>query len=1011
MRRISISGAIVSSVLAILLLSVSTASQGRRVGQVEVEEVNNRAAAAREVLVRWRAPVQRGQLAQLVSGFDTESAEAVGRSGAFRVRSKSMSAAALLAALSKRADVAYAEPNFIVRAFGDPSDAFFPHLWGLKNVGQPVNGSFPGIPGADIRAAEAWETSLGSGSTVVAVIDTGIDYTHADLSPNMWSAPAAFTVTIGGVPITCQAGTHGFNAIQRTCNPMDDHNHGTHVAGTIGAAGNNGVGVVGVNWIASVMGLKFLDAAGSGTIGDAIDAIEFAIQVKQAFGATGGANVRVLSNSWGGLEFSQALLDQVRIANDHEMLFVAAAGNYGFPNDVFPIYPASFDSPNVVAVAATSNTDDRAFFSNYGAQSVHLGAPGVDILSTIRNNAYGFMSGTSMAAPHVSGAAALVLSQCLLDTAQLKATLLGSTDQIPSMAATTITGGRLNVSRPFRACSAPPDVPATLSAFSGDRQIRLAWSAAAGATRYVVKRSTTAGGPYTVVSSSVWGTQYTDVGLINGTTYYYVVSATNVLGESADSPEASATPKLPSDLVVSALTSAATAVAGSPLVVSVTTKNQGTGAADPSTTRFYLSLNTAVDGADVRLDQVQAVPALAPAASVAASITLGIPTELAPGLYYVIARADADDVLLESQENNNTRTRQVSVGPDLFVSALTVPAVAGAGTPMAVSYTVGNKGAAAAPASSLRFYWSANSGLDATDTPLLSQDIAIVAPAGGSSGQASLTVPSGVATGTYYVIAEADSSKAVQEALENNNTVARAVRIGGDLVMSAFSTQAALGAGATFVVSDTTKNTGGSPVGASVTSFYLSSDLLLSATDTFVGSRSVNPLAAGEASVLSTTLTLPAGTSVGSYFLFAKADGGNSVTETQETNNSAGRGVGVGPDLSLSITSATTPVPAGSPTLITDSVTNTGGGDAAPSIVRYYLSTNSVFEAGDPSLAAARSIPSLAAGASSNGSTSATIPAGTTPGNYYVIARADSDQSVAESSETNNTRARLIRVD
>jgi len=380
-------------------------------------------------------------------------------------------------------------------------------------------------------------------------------------------------------------------------------------------------------------------------------------------------------------------------------------------------------------------------------------------------------------------------------------------------------------------------------------------------------------------------------------------------------------------------------------------------------------------------------------------------------MYYVIAKADADDVLLESLEGNNTRTRQVSVGPDLVMSAVTVPAVAGADTPMAVSYTVGNKGGAAAPASSLRFYWSANSGLDATDTPLLSHDVGSVAPAGGSSGQASLIVPSGVATGTYYVIAEADSSKVVPEASEINNTAARAVRIGGDLVISAFSTQAALGAGATFVASDTTKNTGGSPVGASVTSFYLSSDLMLSATDTLVGSRPVNPLAPGEVSVLSTTLTVPAGTPVGSYFLFAKADAGNSVAETQETNNSSGRGVGVGPDLSVSIASATTPVRAGSPTLITDSVTNTGGGDAGPSIVRYYLSTNSTFEAGDVSLEAARSILSLAAGTSSNGSTSATIPAGTTPGSYYVIARVDSDQSVAESSETNNTRARLIRVD
>ena len=228
--------------------------------------------------------------------------------------------------------------------------------------------------------------------------------------------------------ITCQAGSHGFNAITRTCDPMDDHNHGTHVAGTIGAAGNNAAGVTGVNWIASVMGLKFLNAAGSGTVADAIDSIDFAMQVKSIFAASGSANVRVLSNSWGGGEFSQALLDQIMAAGEDEMLFVAAAGNNGLPNDILPTYPASYAAPSVVAVAATTNTDARAFFSNYGKNTVHLGAPGADILSTLRGGAYGYLSGTSMAAPHVSGAAVLALSHCSLNTSSLKTVLVDVVD-------------------------------------------------------------------------------------------------------------------------------------------------------------------------------------------------------------------------------------------------------------------------------------------------------------------------------------------------------------------------------------------------------------------------------------------------------------------------------------------------------------------------------------------------------------------------------------------------------
>jgi DNA-binding beta-propeller fold protein YncE len=223
--------------------------------------------------------------------------------------------------------------------------------------------------------------------------------------------------------------------------------------------GNNGVGVVGVNWIASIMGAKFADATGSGTTANAINAIEFTIQAKAAFAATSGANVRVLSNSWGGGGFSQALLDEINRANSNDMLFVAAAGNDGTDNDVAPVYPASYDVPNVMAVAATDNNDMLAVFpvgaSNYGATSVHLGAPGLNILSTLIAGGYSYDSGTSMATPHVSGAAALVLSKCALTTANLKTNLLNNVDPIPSLSGLTVTGGRLNVNKAIRACRAP----------------------------------------------------------------------------------------------------------------------------------------------------------------------------------------------------------------------------------------------------------------------------------------------------------------------------------------------------------------------------------------------------------------------------------------------------------------------------------------------------------------------------------------------------------------------------
>lgn len=357
--------------------------------------------------------------------------------------------AAGLAALKTRASVRYAEPDYILHADLVPNDPRFADLWGLRNTGQPILGT-TGSPGADIHAVPAWDISTGSSSVVVGVVDTGIDYTHPDLASNVWSNPGG----IGG----CAAGTHGFNAITGTCDPRDDNNHGSHVSGTIGAVGNNGVGVVGVNWTVTLMGLKFLDAAGTGSTADAITAIDFAVQAKIA-----GVNVRVLSNSWGGGAFSQALLDEINRANANDIMFVAAAGNDASNNDITPHYPSSYNAPNVVAVAATDQNDALASFSNFGATSVHLGAPGVNVLSTIIGGNYDFFSGTSMATPHVSGSAALVLSRCALNTAALKSQLLNNVDTDPALAGITSTGGRLDVDKAIRGCAAPPTPDFTLS--------------------------------------------------------------------------------------------------------------------------------------------------------------------------------------------------------------------------------------------------------------------------------------------------------------------------------------------------------------------------------------------------------------------------------------------------------------------------------------------------------------------------------------------------------------------
>jgi len=310
----------------------------------------------------------------------------------------------------------YAEPNYLQYVDQTPNDPNFSQLWGLNNTGQTG-----GINDADIDAPEAWNISTGSSEIIVGVIDTGIDYDHKDLAANIWSNPEE----IPGNGIDDDANgyvddVHGINSITGTGDPMDDHYHGTHCSGTIGAVGNNTIGVVGVNWMVKLIGLKFLDSGGSGWTDDAIECINYAVALKNR-----GVNIRVLNNSWGGGGYSQALIDAIDVANNAGILFVAAAGNSSLNNDIIPHYPSSYMNDNILSVASIDHNDELSYFSNYGPESVDLGAPGSSILSTFPDNSYSTLSGTSMATPHVSGAAALLLSvNDQLSVQQLKSLLM-----------------------------------------------------------------------------------------------------------------------------------------------------------------------------------------------------------------------------------------------------------------------------------------------------------------------------------------------------------------------------------------------------------------------------------------------------------------------------------------------------------------------------------------------------------------------------------------------------------
>src|SRR5688572_16017553 len=339
-------------------------------------------------------------------------------------------------------NVSYAEPNYILRTQLTPNDPRFTsgEMWGLNNTGQSG-----GTADADIDAVEAWNQTTGNSNIIVAIIDSGVDYNHPDLAANMFRNEAdcnsnGIDDDGNGYIDDC----YGIDAHNNDSNPMDDNNHGTHVAGTIGAKGNNGAGVVGINWNIKMMACKFVNASGSGTTESAIDCLEYVKTMKDR-----GFNIVATSNSWGGGDFSQALFDAIDLQRQRGILFITAAGNgdfFGFPidNDQSGFYPCTYYLPNIICVASTTRTDARSSFSNYGRRTVHIGAPGTDILSTTRNGNYGFSSGTSMATPHVSGVAALLKAQDPnRDWRAIKNLILTGGDTKSSMA-NTITGKRLN---------------------------------------------------------------------------------------------------------------------------------------------------------------------------------------------------------------------------------------------------------------------------------------------------------------------------------------------------------------------------------------------------------------------------------------------------------------------------------------------------------------------------------------------------------------------------------------
>ncbi|MGH7725877.1 MAG: choice-of-anchor D domain-containing protein [Candidatus Eiseniibacteriota bacterium] len=438
-----------------------------------------------EVLVRFRPTASAASIQAIKDDLGADRVRQFTKLRIEYLRISNASVDEALARYRTHPAVEVIEPNFIYRSCFVPNDPMFSQLWGMQNTGQTG-----GTPGADISAVQAWDVFTGSPSVLVGVIDTGVDYTHPDLAPNMFTnlneIPGNFTDDDGNGFVD---DVRGWDFVNNDNDPFDDAGHGTHCSGTIGAVGNDGIGVAGVSWQVRILPIKFLDAFGSGSTEGAIASVDYARTM----------GVQIISASWGGTGNSELLRSAIESFNNAGGLFVAAAGNAALDTDVFPFYPSAYDLPRIVAVAASTHNDVLAGFSNFGVVSVDLAAPGEGILSTVPGAGYATFNGTSMAAPHVSGALALMLGRFpAMDPDAAKSLLLSRADPLPALAGRVLSGSRLNAFMVIaEADSIPPGAISDLSvASTGGQNVTLHWTAPGDdgplgtAARYDVRYST-----------------------------------------------------------------------------------------------------------------------------------------------------------------------------------------------------------------------------------------------------------------------------------------------------------------------------------------------------------------------------------------------------------------------------------------------------------------------------------------------------------------------------------------
>jgi len=882
-------------------------------------------------------------------------------------------------------EVEFAEPNFLLSIVTPPNDPLFNHLWGFNNSGQ--NG---GTPGADIDILRAWDITKGDRNVVVAIIDTGTDYTHPDLDENIWENLAELNGRTGvdddGNGYVDDI--YGIDTYGNDSDPTDDHGHGTHVVGTVGAIGNNEMGIAGVNWYINLIPCKFLNRDGYGYTDGALECLEYVRALKEV-----GVNIVATNNSWGGDSYSQALYDAIDAQRRSGILFIAAAGNDNANNDAWEFYPASYNLPNVLSVAAADANDHKAWFSNFGRRTVHVGAPGVDIVSLRANGTdmygdgqhfipqgnpdaeYYVASGTSMAAPHVTGLVGLIKSQSPAKTwIDVKNLIISGSENMDFYGSTI--AGRINAYRSLTCNQSPvfavlefpnsfqAGMSTILSALSINCESPIGPVTVTSSSGQVVYLYDNGTSPDLAANDGIFSASW-----IPANEFSYLTFSSPAGTETVPTPSI-LTASLPSGLVNHSYSQVIGVSNGvPPYVWSIHSGSLPEG----------LSLN------------------------VATGQIWGIPSRTGTGSFMV--------KVVDSKNSFDMKAFSITIGEiDLIVTSVSGPSSGIIGQSIAVTTKVRNQGNSDSGGFYVSIYLSTDNIIDTTDRAL--STFYADAPAGTEQSYTkNVALPLVLVPGVYYLGAIADTGNQLAESNENNNAGAGNqiyVPSDIDLVTTSVSGPSSGSPGHEISITIGIKNQGSIGAGESYVTAYFSTDSTITMEDIQLGSVYVNNLGAGVQKTVTLNTTIPTGLN-GSYYVGAIADGRSDVAESNENNNSL-----VGNQISISSAS-------GLPDLVATSVSGPANGSQSERIpitvlvrnqgttssggfnVSVYLSSDATITTKDTKIANI-SLSGLESNTEQTVTINGRVPPKLPSGDYFVGVVVDSGNKVAESDESNNAR-------